>query len=82
MAELEPDNSAVSDVDERCDADGGFEVTDEDTEKLSDKENQTAHSKHKFEVSVCYCGPNQINLPLCAPEKVEMRARKGWGVGK
>jgi hypothetical protein len=86
MAELEPDNSAsavsepdntvVSDVDERCVADGGCEVTQEDSEK-SDKESQTVRSKHKFEVKVCHCGPNQITLPLCAPEKVEMRAGKG-----
>jgi hypothetical protein len=67
MEELEPDNSAVSDVDERCDADDGFEVTHEDTEK-SDKENRTVRSKYKFEVKICHRGLNQMNLPLYEPE--------------
>lgn len=37
MAEPEPDNSAVSDVDKRCDADGVFEVTHEDTERCNEE---------------------------------------------
>jgi hypothetical protein len=77
MAEPEPDDSAVSDVDKRCDADGGFEVTHEDTERCN-KESQSVRSKHKFEVKVCHCGQNQINLLLYVPEKVKMRAGR-WG---
>jgi hypothetical protein len=79
MAELEPDNSAVSDVDEGCDADGGAEVTHEDTER-SDKENQTVRSKHKFEVSVCLVAESNKNAA--------MWGREGWneswegGIGK
>jgi hypothetical protein len=73
MAEPEPDISAVSEVDKRCDADVGFEVIQEDAERCNE-ESQSVRSKHKFKVKVCHCGPNQINLLLCAPEKVEKRA--------
>jgi hypothetical protein len=77
MAELEPDNSAISVVDTKCDTDVGFEMTQEDSERSTrSKDNEAVCGKHKFEVKVCHCSPNKTNLPLCTTKKVGARAER------